>query len=132
MNFNEFMENYANEIGGQFQEYDTNKSVVIFPLGGNRYQAVLGVKRNSEITNKPSIEFTSKVCQYSENINLENLIRANATFCAARFILVDDFIRVEAATYADNATESVLKSIIEEVATVADAWEHKLTGMDMH
>ncbi len=28
MNFNEFMESYANEIGGQFQEYDTNKSVV--------------------------------------------------------------------------------------------------------
>ena len=132
MNFNEFMETYANEIGGQFQEYDTNKSVVIFPLGGNRYQAVLGTKRNSEVTNKPSIEFTSKVCEYSDSINLESLIRANATFTAARFVLIDDFVRVEAATYAETATESVLKSIIEEVATVADAWEHKLTGEDVH
>jgi len=132
MNFNEFMESYAKEIGGQFQEYDTNKSVIIYPLGGNRYQSVLGTKRNSEVKNKPSIEFTSKVCEYSDAVSLENLIRANASFTAARFVLIDDFVRVEAATFADTATESVLKSIIEEVATVADAWEHKLTGQDVH
>ncbi len=132
MNFNEFMETYANQIDGQFQEYDTNKSVIIYPMGGNRYQAVLGTKKVSDITKKPSIEFTSKVCEFSDAVNLENLIRANATFCAARFVIVDDYIRVEAATYEEIATEAVLKSIIEEVATVADAWEHKLTGMDVH
>ncbi|GAA5028497.1 hypothetical protein GCM10011506_14530 [Marivirga lumbricoides] len=132
MDFNTFMENYANEIGGQYQEYDTNKSVVIFPLGSNRYQAVLGTKKNSEITNMPSIEFTSKVCPYTPSINLESLVRANATFTATRFVLLDDFIRVEAATYLANATENGLKSIIEEVAIVADAWEHKLTGQDVH
>lgn len=132
MNFNEFMESYANEVGGQFQEYDTNKSVVIYPLGGNRYQAVLGTLKKSDITNKPSIEFTSKVCEFNGTINLENLIRANATFCSARFVLVEDFIRVEAAILEESATENVLKDIIEEVATVADAWEHKLTGQDVH
>src|SRR5690554_6691815 len=120
MIFNEFMESYANEIGGQFQEYDTNKSVVIYPLGGSRYQAVLGTLKKSDITNKPSIEFTSKVCEYSPTINLENLIRANATFCSSRFVLVEDFIRVEAAVLEESASESVLRDIIEEVATVAD------------
>ncbi len=132
MNFNEFMETYANEIGGQFQEYDTNKSVIVYPLGGNRYQSVLGTKRNSEISEKPSIQFTSKVCQYSASVNLEHLIRANASLTAARFVLIDDYIRIEAATLAETATESVLKSLIEEVAAVADSWEHKLTGQDVY
>jgi hypothetical protein len=132
MNFNEFMETYANEIGGQFQEYDTNKSVVIYPLGGNRYQAVLGTLKNNNDPKKASIEFTSKVCEFNKDVNLENLIRANATFCSARFVLLDDFIRVEAAILMSSATEAFLKDIIEEVATVADAWEHKLTGQDVH
>ena len=132
MNFNEFMETYANEIGGQFQEYDTNKSVVIYPLGGNRYQAVLGTLKNNNDPKKASIEFTSKVCEFNKDVNLENLIRANATFCSARFVLLDDFIRVEAAILMSSATEAFLKDIIEEVATVADAWEHKLTGKDVH
>ena len=31
--FNEFMERHAEEIGGQFSEYDQSKSVIIVPLG---------------------------------------------------------------------------------------------------
>ena len=53
-NFNEFMENFADEIGGQFSEYDQSKSVIIVPLEENRFQAVLGVMKYNEKFKKKS------------------------------------------------------------------------------
>jgi hypothetical protein len=132
MKFNEFMEAHANEVGAQFQEYDANKSVIIYPLKDGRYQAVLGTMKNGESREKALIEFTSKVCEFTNKINLETLLRENASFCNARFVILDDFIRVEAACFMENATDGILTDILTEVANVADAWEHKLTGQDVH
>ena len=132
MNFTEFMESYANEIGGQYSEYDKNKSVIIVPLEDGRFQTVLGIMKHSEKYSKTGVEFTSKVCEFSADINLTELLRENSNFCHAKFVLVDDYIKVEAATFLDNVTDELLKEMIVEVANLADEWEYKLTGLDVH
>ena len=131
-NFSELMEKIAEDIGGQFSEYDKYKSVIIVPLEENRYQAVVGVLKRSEKLNKTRLEFSSKVCQLSESVDLKELLMENAKTCYARFVIVDDYVRVEGSAFLESLTESGIKEIIDEVARMADAWELKLTGMDVH
>ncbi len=132
LNFSELMEKIANDIGGQFSEYDKYKSVIIVPLEENRYQAVVGVLKHSEKMNKTRLEFSSKVCQLTESVDLKELLMENAKTCYARFVIVDDYIRVEGSTFIESVTENGIREIIDEVANMADAWELKLTGMDVH
>lgn len=131
-NFNEFMENFADEIGGQFSEYDQSKSVIIVPLEENRFQAVLGVMKFNEKFNKMGIEFSSKVCPFSDDVDCKQLVLENAKTCYAKFVIVDEFIKVEGSTFLENIKEEGLKEIIKEVAQLADEWEMKLTGMDVN
>lgn len=131
-NFSELMEKIAEDIGGQFSEYDKYKSVIIVPLEENRYQAVVGVLKHSDKMNKTRLEFSSKVCQLSESVDLKELLMENAKTCYARFVIVDDYVRVEGSTFIESVTEDGIKEIIDEVANMADAWELKLTGMDVH
>jgi len=131
-NFNEFMESYSEEIGGQFSEYDKSKSVIIVPLGENRYQAVLGIMKYNDEFNKTSIEFSSKVCSHSNGMDLKSLLEENAKTCYAKFVIVDDYIKVEGATFLENIKKDGLKEIIQEVAHYADIWEYKLTGLDVN
>lgn len=131
-NFNEFMERFADEIGGQFSEYDQSKSVIIVPLEENRFQAVLGVIKFNEKFNKTGIEFSSKVCPFSDDIDCKQLVIENAKTCYAKFVIVDDFIKVEGSTFVETIMEEGLKEIIKEVAQLADEWELKLTGLDVN
>lgn len=131
-NFNAFMEGYAEEIKGQFAKYDQSKSVIIVPLEENRFQAVLGVIKHNEKFNKIGLEFSSKVCPFSEDIDCKQLIIENAKTCYAKFVIVDDFIKVEGATFLENIMENGIKEIIQEVAHLADEWELKLTGLDVN
>lgn len=130
--FNEFMERHAEEIGGQFSEYDQSKSVIIVPLEENRFQAVLGVIKYNEKYNKTGIEFSSKVCPYSDDIDCKQLVIENAKTCYAKFVIVDDFVKVEGSTFLETIMEDGLKEIIREVAQLADEWELKLTGLDVN
>lgn len=131
-NFNAFMENFATEIGGQFSEYDQSKSVIIVPLEENRFQAVLGVMKFNEKFNKMGIEFSSKVCPFSDDIDCKQLVMENAKTCYAKFVIIDDFIKVEGSTFLENVKADGLKEIIREVAQLADEWELKLTGLDVN
>ena len=131
-NFSELMEKIAEDIGGQFSEYDKYKSVIIVPLDQNRYQAVVGVLKHNDKMNKTSLEFSSKVCQLSESVDLKELLMENAKTCYAKFVIIDDYVRVEGSTFLESVTENGIKEIIDEVANMADAWELKLTGMDVH
>jgi len=131
-NFNEFMERFADEIGGQFSEYDQSKSVIIVPLEENRFQAVLGVIKFNEKFNKTGVEFSSKVCPFSDDIDCKQLVIENAKTCYAKFVIVDDFIKVEGSTFVETIMEEGLKEIIKEVAQLADEWELKLTGLDVN
>ena len=113
-NFNEFMERFAEEIDGQFSEYDQTKSVIIVPLEENRFQAVLGVIKYNEKFKKTGIEFSSKVCPFSDDIDCKQLIIENAKTCYAKFVIIDDFIKVEGSTFLETIMEEGLKEIIKE------------------
>jgi hypothetical protein len=130
--FNAFMESFAEEIGGQFSEYDKTKSVIIVPLEENRFQAVLGVMKFNDKFNKMGIEFSSKVCPYTDDIDCKQLIMENAKTCYAKFVIVDDFVKVEGSAFLENIREEGLKEIVNEVANLADEWEYKLTGLDVN
>lgn len=132
MIFNRFMENFAREVNGQFSQYDKSKSVIIIPLAGDRFQTIVGQFRLNEEQGREGISFSSKVCPLRPEIKLEELLRANADFCYARFALTEDAIKVEASVFLDTVTEGLLKEIILEVARVADAWERRLTGVDIY
>ncbi len=130
--FNEFMRRLADEIGGQFSEYDTSKSVIIVPLHDNRFQAVLGVVKYDEKFNKTGIVFSSKVCKDTGDINLKELLLENAKTCYAKFVITDGYLKVEGAAFLENINESGLKEILIETANKADEWELKLTGLDVN
>jgi hypothetical protein len=133
MDLLEFMRSFADEIGGHFSEYDKTKSVIIVPLGENRYQTVVGVLKDTEkFNNRAGIEFSSKVCAHKPDMDLADLLRENSKFCHAKFVIEDEFIKVEAASFLDNVTAELLKEIILEVANTADEWEYRTTGMDVH
>lgn len=131
-NFNEFMERFAEEIGGQFSEYDQSKSVIIVPLDENRFQAVLGVTKFNKKFKKMGVEFSSKVCPFSDDIDCKQLVIENAKTCYAKFVIIDDFVKVEGSTFLETIREEGLKEIIKEVAQLADEWELKLTGLDVN
>lgn len=132
MDLNAFMQEYADEINGQYSEYDNKKSIIIVPLPDERYQTVLGHQKQSKRFDKAIIEFASKVCPYKEDIDVKQLLEENANLNHAKFVLVDEFIKVEASCFIDLATAELLKEIIQEVANVADEYEFKLTGEDVH
>ena len=130
--FNEFMVRLADEIGGQYSEYDSSKSVIIVPLQDNRFQAVLGVVKYNDRFNKTAIEFSSKVCKFTEDIDLKELLLENAKTIYARFIIADGYLKVEGSAFLENINENGLKEILIEIANKADEWELKLTGLDVN
>ena len=130
--FNEFMVRLADEIGGQYSEYDNSKSVIIVPLQDNRFQAVLGVVKYNDKFNKTAIEFSSKVCKFTEDIDVKELLLENAKTIYARFVITDGYLKVEGSAFLENINENGLKEILIEIANKADEWELKLTGLDVN
>lgn len=131
-NFTEFMERLANEMGGQYSEYDKSKSVIIVPLPDHRYQAVVGTIKYNDRYNKTGVEFSSKVCALKDEIDLKELLMENAKTICAKFVVQDDYIKVEGSTFLENVNENGIKEILIEVAYKADEWELKLTGLDVN
>jgi hypothetical protein len=132
MDLNNFMENYAREIGGQYSEYNNTVSIVIFPLPDARFQTVYGEKKHLSKYGRELIEFSSKVCEYNSQVDLKLLLSENTNFCHAKFSIVNDFVQVEASLFIESATENTVKEAISEVANLADEYEFKLTGADVH
>ncbi len=127
-----FMKKYADEIGGQFTEYDQTQSIVILPVSGNRYQTVIGNIRQNELYNRRLISFTSKVCALHSTIDFKMLLEQSAYFNYCRFVIKENYLQVEASTALDAATESVIKEMVQEVANLGDQFELKLTDSDIH
>ena len=123
---------FAQEIKGQFSQYDQNKSVLIVPLQGGRFQTVLGLVKKMEGYERNGVEFSSRVCSFTPELDLESLLRKNTTLCYARFAIEENVLKIQASALMDQITEALLKEIIMEVAITADKWEHHLTGFDVH
>jgi len=132
MELTAFMKKYSDEIGGQYTEYNESLSVVIVPLSGGRFQTVIGSIKNNELYNRQLINFTSKVCAYQSNIDLEVLLEQTAYFNYCRFIIKDGYIQVEAVSPLSSAYEDTIKEMLQEVANLADQYEMKLTGVDIN
>lgn len=132
MNLFSFIRQYAEQLGGQFTDYDHTKAVVVVPLTEGRFQTVLAITHPSQYSGKPLAIFTSKVCEFTNTINLKELLEENAAFDYSKFIVEDGFLKIEASCTADTVTEAQVKEMIQEVATLADKFEHSLTGQDVH
>lgn len=132
MELNNFMEKYAHEIGGQYSEYNNTISIVIFPLLDSRFQTVYGEKKQMKKYGRELIEFSSKVCKFDADFDLKLLLSENTNFCHAKFSIVNNYIQVEASLFIDSATEVTVKEAMSEVAHLADEYELKLTGVDIH
>ena len=126
------LKQYAEQIGGQFTDYDHIKSVIVVPLDKSRFQTVLATTQKSQVSGRDQAVFTSKVCEYKNGIDLKMLMEQNGTFDYSKFVLEDGYLKVEASCLTSSASEAQVKEMIQEVAQLADHYEYKLTGGDIH
>ena len=128
----DLVQQYANEIGGQFTDYDHTKSVLVIPITDHRFQTVLAITQKSQVSGREQALFTSKVCEINGNLDFKNLLEQHAKFDYSKFILEDGYLKVEASCLAETVSEDQVKEMIQEVAQLADHYELKLTGQDIH
>ena len=127
----EYMRNYAKEIGGQFSAYDSNKSIIVVPLDQGRFQTVIG-RIEEEKQKRPMLEISSKICRYKESLKLVELLIENANLRYSKFVILDDFLKIKAYISLESVSAEIIAEIIMEVAEVADQWEQRLAGVDVH
>lgn len=131
MNVINTLKKYADQIGGQFTDYDQFKSVIVVPLDRSRFQTVLAVTQKSAVSGRDQAIFTSKVCEFTANMDLKSLLEQNANFDYSKFVLEDGFLKVEASCLSSSTSEEQVHEMVQEVAQLADHFEYKLTGQDI-
>jgi hypothetical protein len=132
MDLSAFMKRYADEIGGQYTAYDSSHSIIIVPVHGARFQTVIGTIKTSELYNRKIIGLSSKVCRYEPGLDLKSLLEQVSYFSYCRFMISEEHVQVEAVTALEGTDEDALKEMIQEVANIADQFEMRLTGADVH
>lgn len=132
MDLTAFMKKYADQIGGQFTEYDPSHSIIIVPVSGNRFQTVVGTIRKNDLYNRSLITLNSKVCAVKAGIDFKMLLEQSAYFNYCRFIITENHLQIEAVTAFDTVSESTIQEMLQEVANLADQYELKLTDTDIH
>lgn len=132
MDLSLIMKKYADQIGGQFTQYDTIQSIIIIPVSGGRFQTVLGTIKKNDLYNRELITFNSKVCSSSLSIDFKMLLEQTAFFNYCRFVINQNYLQIEAVASLQNLSEETIKEMLQEVANLADQYEMKLTGSDIH
>lgn len=132
MDFKKFSQKYAQEIGGQFREYDESRSVIIVPLRDGRFQTITGHVVLNDEYKRQVVQVKTKVCGLNEDIPYSDILDASADFPYAKFIVEDTYLKVEATNFLENLNEDMIKEMIMEVANIADDWEFRITGKDIH
>jgi hypothetical protein len=74
MNIMNYVQQYAEQIGGQYTDYDHSKSVVVVPISGSRFQTVLAITQTSAVSGRDQALFSSKVCEFTNGLDLKNLL----------------------------------------------------------
>jgi excinuclease UvrABC ATPase subunit len=128
----EFLRNYTEQIGGQFTDYDHTKAITVMPLPNGRFQTVLVAIMESSKSGKSRAIFSSKVGELPATTDTRHLLEEMTKLDYSRFILDGSQLNVEASITLDVTNEDEVKLIIQEVATVADEFEMKFTGKDIH
>jgi hypothetical protein len=132
MNLLSTVKQYADQIGWQFTDYDHTKTVIVVSIDSHRFQTVLALTQKSRVSGREQAIFSSKVCEFTSAIDLKALLEQSANFDFSKFVLEDNFLKIEASCLVDSSTQEQLKEMIQEVAQLADHYELKLTGQDIH
>jgi len=132
MNLTAFLKTYAEELGGQYTEYDNSQSIIIVPVSGGRFQTIVATIKKNELYNRKLINLLSKICPIKPELDLRMLLEQTAFFNYCRFTISENYLQIEAVTTYENATEDQLKEMIQEVANLADQFEMRVTGADIH
>lgn len=132
MDISSFLKNYADQIGGQYTAYNTEQSIIIVPISGNRFQTVIGTIKKNDLYNRHLVTLNSKVCDINSGLDYKMLLEQASFFNYCRFIINDNHLQVEAVVAVDGVTDADLKEMVQEVANLADQYEMKLTGSDIH
>ena len=132
MELTAFMKRYADEIRGQYIEYTQTLSVIIIPVSGNRFQTVMGTIKQSSLYNRKVIIFTSKVCPMNNTIDFKMLLEQTAFFNYCRFMISENYLQVEAVSSLTGVSDDDIKEMLQEVANIADQYEMKISGSDVH
>jgi hypothetical protein len=132
MNLLSTVKQYADQIGWQFTDYDHTKTVIVVSIDSHRFQTVLALTQKSRVSGREQAIFSSKVCEFTSAIDLKALLEQSASFDYSKFVLEDNFLKIEASCLVDSSTQEQLKEMIQEVAQLADHYEFKLTGHDIH
>lgn len=127
-----FLKKYADQIGGQYTAYNADQSIIIIPVSGNRFQTVIGTTKTNELYNRKIVTLSSKVCDVNTGLDYKMLLEQSAYFNYCRFIISENHLQIEAVASEDGVTETNLKEMVQEVANLADQYELKLTGSDIH
>jgi hypothetical protein len=130
--FKSFCKNFADEIDGQYQEYDETQSVVVVPLKDGRFQAVTGHLSRHVNNESDVVTVKSKVCNLNTDIPYEEMLKENLEYPYGRFVIEGEFLKVEASAFLEHITEGQIKEMMLEVAQLADIWENRITGKDIH
>jgi hypothetical protein len=125
------MRRYADEIGGQYTEYDPEHAIIIVPVSGGRAQTVLSSVNVNKLYNRKLVCICSKVCPAQQDLDFRMLLSQAAFLNYSRFVIAENFLQVEAVASYDNLHDDVVKEMVQEVANVADQFELKLTGADV-
>jgi hypothetical protein len=125
------MRKYAEEIGGQYTEYDPEHAIIIVPVSGGRAQTVLSSVNLNSLYNRKLISISSKVCPAQQEIDFRMLLSQSALLNYCRFVISENYLQVEAVASFENLQEGVVKEMVQEVANVADQFEMKITGADV-
>jgi len=132
MDLSAVMKKYAEQIGGQYTEYDHAQSIIIMPVSGGRYQTVLGTITQNDLYNRKLISLHSKICNLKPDIDYRMLLEQTAYFNYCRFVVKENYLQVEAVASMIGISEETIKEMVQEVANLADQFELKLTGVDIH
>ena len=132
MDISSFLKNYADQIGGQYTAYNKDQSIIIVPVSGNRFQTVIGTIKKNDLYNRSIVTLNSKVCDVNPTLDYKMLLEQASYFNYCRFIISGNHLQIEAVSAVDGISESGIKEMIQEVANLADQYEMKLTGSDIH
>lgn len=131
MDLRAFMRRYADEIGGESNEYSSEFIIIIIPVSGGRAQTVLAEVKTNELYNRKLITFTSKVCPAQSDIDYRSLLAQTSFLNYSRFVIAENYLQVQAVVPYDGISEAAIKEMLQEVANVADQFELKITGADV-
>lgn len=131
LNLDQILDDYSNKVGGKVIPYTDDKSVIVIPTKHGRYQQVIGWSKKTK--DYKFLEFDSKVCKYSPEVDLRPLLEEAATrYVFARLIIKDGYLQVASSVVVEHATPELITDMVKEVAEEADDLEFRITGKDVN